>query len=89
VPRKSETKSAKRPSDAPSADNYGLVDAPRLLEVLFPNEASRPHVKTLLRWAREKEIPFVRLGGAIFFRVEDVRATLDRQPSTKFGRNAA
>lgn len=52
-----------------------LVDASRLLEILF-EEQSRPS----LRWLRERQasraIPFVRLGRLIFFDPEQVRAAL-------------
>jgi hypothetical protein len=52
-----------------------LVDAERLLELLF-EEQSRPS----LRWLREQQarraIPFVRLGRLVFFDLAQVRAAL-------------
>jgi hypothetical protein len=64
----------------------GLVDAPRLLETLFPNKAARPSVKTIRRLVIKQAIPFVRFGGGIYFKVDDVKAVLDKQPSANFGK---
>jgi hypothetical protein len=51
----------------------GLVDAPRLLEALFP-PASRPS----LRWLRtnQRKFPHVRIGRLVFFDVDQVKAHL-------------
>jgi hypothetical protein len=55
----------------------GLVDGPRLLEILFPRTECRPS----LRWLRDRtargEIPYIRLGRLIFFNPPRVRAALE------------
>ncbi|HEY5233806.1 MAG TPA: hypothetical protein VIK35_09765 [Verrucomicrobiae bacterium] len=52
----------------------GLVDAPRLLEQIFPDPACRPS----LRWLRanQRQFPHVRLGRLIFFSVPMVKSHL-------------
>lgn len=56
--------------------DVGLVDGPRLLETLFPNEACRPS----LRWLRDQQkrnvIPFLKIGRLVFFDPPQVRAAL-------------
>ena len=50
----------------------GLVDGPRLLEILFPVETCRPS----LRWLRDQQarraIPYVKLGRLVFFNPDHV-----------------
>jgi len=57
----------------------GLVDATRLLETLWPNEACRPS----LRWLREQQskrlVPFLKIGHKVFFVVDKVRRELERK----------
>ena len=49
-------------------ESLGLVDGPRLMELLFPDQRCRPS----LRWLRELTlaggIPHIRLGRLIFYR---------------------
>ena len=71
------------------AAGVGLVDAPRLLEAIFPNKSARPSVKTLRRLVIKQAIPFVRFGGGIYFKVSDVKAVLDKQRSAQFGKASA
>jgi hypothetical protein len=53
----------------------GYVDAPRLLEILFPQPECRPS----LRWLRshQRELPNVRVGRLIYFDPPMVKAHLD------------
>ena len=53
----------------------GLVDAPHMLEQVWPEPACRPS----LRWLRANQrlFPHVRLGRLIFFNVEMVKRHLD------------
>lgn len=54
----------------------GLVDAPRMLEKVFPNPKCRPS----LRWVRDRqkrrEIPYIKIGRLCFFDPEEVRRVL-------------
>ena len=45
----------------------GLVDAPRLLEELFPNPKCRPSLRWLRTQVAERSLPFVRIGRLCFF----------------------
>ena len=71
------------------AAGVGLVDAPRLLAAIFPNKSARPSVKTLRRLVIKQAIPFVRFGGGIYFKVDDVKAVLEKQRSAQFGKASA
>ena len=60
-------------SEAPA----GLVDAPRLLEVLFPNEACRPSLRWLRDQTKRRTIPYMRCGRLVFFDPPRVRAMME------------
>ena len=51
----------------------GFVDGPRLLELLFPDEISRPSLRWLREQQKAKRLPFVRIGRLVFFDAEQVR----------------
>jgi len=51
----------------------GLVDAPRLLEELFPNPACRPSLRWLRTQVAERTLPFVRIGRLCFFDTQMVK----------------
>jgi uncharacterized protein YbaR (Trm112 family) len=59
-----------------------LVDAEKLLEILFP-----PECRPTLRWLRERQkkrdIPFVKLGRLIYFNPASVQDALAKQPTAK------
>lgn len=59
-----------------------LVDAEKLLEILFP-----PDCRPTLRWLRERqkkrEIPYVKLGRLVFFNAASVHDSLAKQPTSK------
>lgn len=56
----------------------GLVDGPRLLEILFPDEACRPSLRWLADQRKRRLVPFVRLGRLIFYSVPQVRQANER-----------
>jgi hypothetical protein len=60
-------------NEAPEA---GLVDGPRLLEILFPDEQCRPSMRWLKTQEANRAVPFMRLGRLIFYDPPKVRATL-------------
>lgn len=53
-----------------------LVKGPALLAELWPDAKDRPSLRTLSRWQDAREIPFVKLGGLIFFDPDQVRETI-------------
>lgn len=59
-----------------------LVDAEKLLEILFP-----PDCRPTLRWLRERqkkrEIPYVKLGRLVYFDPARVQESLAKQPTAK------
>ena len=54
----------------------GLIDAPRLLEKVWPNPECRP----TLRWLREQQknrtLPYVKIGRLVWFNADDVMASI-------------
>jgi hypothetical protein len=56
-----------------------MVDAKKLLEILWPDGDSRPS----LRWLRElqalRKIPYTKIGGRVFFEPARCRASLRSQ----------
>ena len=80
-----ETRSAKDKAvllggDSNPNPSHQLVDAPKLLELIFPPEC-RPTVRWVRERQRKREIPFVRLGRLVFFDVERVRESLTNHPT--------
>ncbi len=67
-----------------SSEPEKLVSGPRLLETLF-DEASRPTLRTLRTWTKQKSVPFIRLGHLIFFYPPDVRAALSKRNTIRGG----
>ena len=59
-----------------------LLDAQGLLDGLCA-EGCRPSIRTIRRLTAEGKIPFMRLGGRIFFDIAQVRAALSKQPNAK------
>ncbi len=49
------------------APTDGYLDAPRLLENLFPNEACRPSLRWLREMQKKRKLPFIKLGRLVFF----------------------
>jgi len=58
----------------------GYVDAPKLLEILFP-----PDCRPSLRWLRDHqwELPHIRIGRLIFFDPPLVKAHLDAKAAKR------
>ena len=55
-----------------------LVDARKLLEILF-SEESRPTVRWLRDQQKTRRIPFIKIGRLVFFSPEQVRRSLGSQ----------
>jgi hypothetical protein len=63
-----------------------LVDAERLLEILFPADC-RPTLRWLRERQKKKEIPYVKLGRLVFFHPARVQESLSKQPTAKEKQN--
>jgi hypothetical protein len=61
----------------------GLIDAPRLLETLFPNPVCRPSVRWLRTQVAARTLPFVRIGRLCFFDARMVKSHLDAKSLAK------
>jgi hypothetical protein len=55
-----------------------LVNAQTLLEILF-DERSRPSLRSLRTWTKSRVVPCVRVGGLVFYDVEQVRNALAKR----------
>jgi len=52
-----------------------LVNAETLLEILF-DQRSRPSLRSLRKWTKDRVVPCVRCGGLVFYDVDQVKAAL-------------
>jgi hypothetical protein len=66
-------------------EEIGLVDARKCLELLFPDERSRPTLRTFLEWKAQGLFPFRRIGRRIFYDVREVRTVIDRRLKVEAG----
>jgi hypothetical protein len=71
-------------SDVAMSINSGvqLVDAERLLEMLFPADC-RPTLRWLRERQKKREIPYVKLGRLVYFNPAQVHESLAKQPTAK------
>lgn len=66
-------------SDGDMIQRDGLVNIEELMEIIWPSPRSRP----TLRWCREMQarrvIPYIKIGGLVFFDPKEVRRALARR----------
>ena len=55
----------------------GLVKARGLAVALCPDPESRPSLRTIRRWQDMRLIPFLKIGGSVYFDPVQVRRALD------------
>jgi hypothetical protein len=56
-----------------------LVTAPRLRELIWPDEECRPCIRSIRSWTASRILPSIRVGGLIFYDVKEVRAALAKR----------
>lgn len=56
-----------------------LVGAEACIKIVFPDEESRPAIRTFRAWQANRYFPFHKIGRRTFFDPEQVRAALDRR----------
>lgn len=56
-----------------------LVTATKLLEVIWPDEECRPCVRSIRSWTASRILPSIRVGGLIYYDVEQVRVALAKR----------
>ena len=61
----------------------GLVDAPRLLEKLFPNPVCRPSLRWLRDQTSKRTLPHIRIGRLVFFDAQMVKSHLNARAMGK------
>jgi len=49
-----------------------LVKGPELLAIIWPNEATRPTARWLRKMQNQQRIPFLKIGGMVWFDVDQV-----------------
>jgi hypothetical protein len=59
-----------------------LVDAEKLLEILFPSDC-RPTLRWLRERQKKREIPYIKLGRLVYFNPASVQESLAKQPTAK------
>lgn len=57
----------------------GLVDAKGLLKAVWPDEASRPSKRWLDRMKKARRVPFMKIGGKVFYSPPQVMRSLESQ----------
>lgn len=65
-----------RPHPSEPATPPGLLNAPELLEALWPNPKGRPSLRWLRSLQARRAVPFLKIGHKVFFEAERVRAAL-------------
>lgn len=56
-----------------------LVGAEACIAIVFPDEPSRPGLRTFREWQARGYLPVHKIGRRTFFDPEEVRAALDRR----------
>ena len=56
-----------------------LVSAPKLLEVIWPDQECRPCIRSIRSWTASRILPSIRVGGLIFYDVDQVKAALAKR----------
>lgn len=56
-----------------------LVDANRLLEVLFEDGSSRPTLRWIRKMQSQRKIPYYKIGHLVRFRVSEVQEALSNK----------
>ena len=60
-----------------------LFGAEKTLEILFPDESSRPALRTWMDWKAKGYISHLKIGRRVFYDVEDCRAALEKRFTIK------
>lgn len=69
----------------PPAEPSSLVGIQACLEIIFPDENSRPSLRAFHDWKRRGYFPQVKIGSRVFLDPEQVRASLVEKFSSEQG----
>ncbi len=56
-----------------------LVGIKTVLQMVFPDEETRPGTRTFLDWRSKRYFPYHKIGGRVFYDPEQVRRALDKR----------
>jgi hypothetical protein len=57
----------------------GLLTAEELLKAIWPNERSRPSLRTIRQWQAKRIVPYVKCGRLVFFDPAKVRQSIAKR----------
>jgi hypothetical protein len=58
-------------------EQSGFVNGALLLELLFPEEETRPTMRWLRKMTATRSLPFIKIGNRSWFNVADVRRHIE------------
>ncbi|MBP36535.1 MAG: hypothetical protein CMP31_13120 [Roseibacillus sp.] len=59
--------------------NHTLVGTDRCIEIVFPDDVSRPGKRTFLEWKAQGYFRYRKIGRRVFYNPEEVAADLARR----------
>ena len=63
---------------APAPATSRLVTAPKLLELIWPDEDCRPSLRSIRNWTAGRIFPHVRIGHLVYYDPEAVKSALNK-----------
>jgi hypothetical protein len=72
-------KASTQSEETPPKHDEGLLTAEELLKVIWPNENSRPSLRTLREWQAQRIVPYVKIGRLVFFNPVKVRQSIAKR----------
>lgn len=57
----------------------GLLTAEELLKAIWPNQKSRPSLRTLREWQAKKLVPYIKCGRLVYFDPVKVRQSIAKK----------
>jgi len=59
-------------------ENEGLVGAQACINKVFPDEFSRPSMRSFKQWQYNNQIPFVKIGRRVFYSPSEVTIAITK-----------
>lgn len=60
-------------------EKNGLLSVKRCMEVIWPDEASRPSESWFRGLYQKRKIPFYQIEGSVFFKEDEVRIAIEKR----------
>lgn len=58
---------------------HGLVGSKTCIEIVFPDNSTRPSLRTWMEWKKRGMLPYRRIKRRVFYCPAEVRAAIDSQ----------